>query len=56
MNGRKEAKALDGSVLHLSSERSLILKAHHAKIAIYAYAPVRDPSWGPAIGDGFDRI
>src|SRR5262245_24740409 len=35
-NGRKEAKAPDGSVLHLSSERSLILKAHHAKIAIYA--------------------
>src|SRR5215475_9962113 len=35
-NGRKEAKAPDGRVLHLSSERSLILKAHHAKIAVYA--------------------
>ena len=28
--------APDGSVLHLSSERSLILKAHRAKIAVYA--------------------
>src|SRR5215813_8029697 len=30
-NGRKEAKAPDGRVLHLSSERSLILKANRSK-------------------------
>src|SRR5215475_130040 len=55
-NGRKEAKARDGRVLHLSSERSPVLNADRAKIAVYAYAPVRDPSWGPALDDGFDRI